>query len=669
MPAYLRLLLPPFLLVAAVAIQDAPPSPPPAEQDAGQTPESPETQGPAEQAVQYSQERHVEFLDETFPFDPERPAEGFWHGNIETEIGDVAGSFVVDYDENAPAGTNPWNVRATFAQVAHPNQPVNDVEIDGREIAFDFPFLIDLPDVISEFEFDGEITEDGQFYVGEMTWERLRQPAPFKFQRMPRTMDLENPIAYAGQIEFEEEIAFDITLVFAETPGGNWIGHIDIPAQRVAYWPLVNVRREGDEVVAEMGSRSPATYTGRIIDDGARYAGTYTQGPLELPFGFARVENYEVPDVEPVELRPPYRDEEVSFQAGDTTLQGTLALPDGEGPFAAAVLVAGRSQHGLFDRDLTLGEHRFFFELADDFARRGIATLRFEPTPPAEGAETAPQPTAAELAEYTEAALNYLRGREEIVEGEVGLIGHAEGGLAATLVAAENPDAVDFLALLSAPGLPGMEAELIQTRRKLESDGATPEQIEAITSAQEAMLRTFAAGADREEQAAATRAYIEAHVAADPRIPATSVPVLADRLVARMRSPWVSFLLETDPAAALARVEAPIYVATGSLDTQLAVDANVEAMMEAIENHDEPVDGVPRLTARRFEGLNHYFQRAETGDPAEYARLQTTWDPGFLLDLIGWVRRVTSPAPAETADDAADRPEPAADPDENDPTP
>jgi len=72
----------------------------------------------------------------------------------------------------------------------------------------------------------------------------------------------------------------------------------------------------------------------------------------------------------------PYHSREVRFpnsRAG-IELAGTLTLPEGAGPFPAAVLISGS---GPQDRDETFMGHKPFLVLADHLTRNGIAVLRF----------------------------------------------------------------------------------------------------------------------------------------------------------------------------------------------------------------------------------------------------------------------------------------------------
>ena len=72
----------------------------------------------------------------------------------------------------------------------------------------------------------------------------------------------------------------------------------------------------------------------------------------------------------------PYISRDLNLLAGDgVKLAGRLVLPEGEGPFPAALLVSGS---GAQDRDETLFGHKPFWIIADYLARRGIATLRLD---------------------------------------------------------------------------------------------------------------------------------------------------------------------------------------------------------------------------------------------------------------------------------------------------
>src|SRR5688572_5878859 len=70
-----------------------------------------------------------------------------------------------------------------------------------------------------------------------------------------------------------------------------------------------------------------------------------------------------------------HRDEEVSFRNGSIAIAGTLTIPSGSGPFPAVVLLSGS---GPQNRDSDVFGFRPFKLIADSFAQRGIAVLRYD---------------------------------------------------------------------------------------------------------------------------------------------------------------------------------------------------------------------------------------------------------------------------------------------------
>ena len=74
----------------------------------------------------------------------------------------------------------------------------------------------------------------------------------------------------------------------------------------------------------------------------------------------------------------PYRQEEVTFKNGDTTLAGTLTLPEGKGPFPAVILLSGSGQQNR-DEEISIAPgYKPFRVIADTLTRQGIAVLRYD---------------------------------------------------------------------------------------------------------------------------------------------------------------------------------------------------------------------------------------------------------------------------------------------------
>ena len=63
----------------------------------------------------------------------------------------------------------------------------------------------------------------------------------------------------------------------------------------------------------------------------------------------------------------------------------------------------------------------------------------------------------------------------------------------------------------------------------------------------------------------------------------------------------------------------------GEKDTQVPPTENLLAIEEALRE-----GGNPDVTAEVLPGLNHLFQTAVTGSPAEYAGIEETFSPAAL---------------------------------------
>ncbi len=51
------------------------------------------------------------------------------------------------------------------------------------------------------------------------------------------------------------------------------------------------------------------------------------------------------------------------------------------------------------------------------------------------------------------------------------------------------------------------------------------------------------------------------------------------------------------------------------------------------------------ITIKRYEGLNHLFQPANTGSIGEYAQIETTFDEQVLRDIVQGIQQKTDDRP------------------------
>jgi pimeloyl-ACP methyl ester carboxylesterase len=111
----------------------------------------------------------------------------------------------------------------------------------------------------------------------------------------------------------------------------------------------------------------------------------------------------------------------------------------------------------------------------------------------------------------------------------------------------------------------------------------------------------------------------------------------AERIARLLTDPWHRAFVDYDPAPMLERVKCPVLVLNGDLDLQVVADVNVPAIEAAFRK-----GGNQRVTVRRFPMLNHLFQTAATGLPAEYQQIDETIAPVVLDTIANWLHEVGS---------------------------
>lgn len=148
----------------------------------------------------------------------------------------------------------------------------------------------------------------------------------------------------------------------------------------------------------------------------------------------------------------------MTFDGPGGPLAGTLALPEGAGPFAGVVLVSGS---GPLDRDSNHRRIRFGVsqELAAALAHAGAASLRFDKRGVGASRSTGRDWRSAGLhdnADDVAAAVEALRARPEVRDDAVLVVGHSEGAVLACMLA-ERGIPLAGVGLLSGSARPGRQ--------------------------------------------------------------------------------------------------------------------------------------------------------------------------------------------------------------------
>jgi uncharacterized protein len=441
----------------------------------------------------------------------------------------------------------------------------------------------------------------------------------------------QSPLAggWGGALQVQA-IRLRLTLTVADSGGALQARFVSVDQGGSSFPATVTLR--GDSAIFEappIGASFRAVLVGR---DTLR--GSWVQGPGTLPLAMVRGADAGMVLRRPQVPRPPfpYRAEEVTVESvPGVRLAGTLTLPQGAGPHPAVLLVSGS---GAQDRDETLMGHKPFLVLADHLSRSGIAVLRLDDRGTGRSTGSFGAATSEDFARDAAAAVRWLRARPEVADDRVGIIGHSEGGMIAPMVAAQSGD-VAFIVLLAGPGIPAPELMVMQGALISRAGGDPEPEIARTSALQREMFAAIAQTADSAALHARltelARGY-QASLTPEERARPDASDATLTAAVNAMVSPWYRWFLRYDPASTLRGVRVPVLALNGSLDLQVPADENLAGIQQALR-----AAGNRDVTVEKLPGLNHLFQTARTGAPAEYAEIEETMSPAVLQRVTAWI--------------------------------
>ena len=296
-----------------------------------------------------------------------------------------------------------------------------------------------------------------------------------------------------------------------------------------------------------------------------------------------------------------FHETDFSVDEGERALPGTLAMPNGEGPFPAVVLVHGS---GPQDRDETIGANKPFLDIARGLAAQGIAVLRYEKRTQARPQDFANRDFSVDDETTSDAVLAVaaLRNTPGIDSNRVFVLGHSQGGMMAPRIAAKSGH-VAGLVLLAAPSRSLLDIVIEQNRRlAVLDDGKTSDA----------------------ERAAIDNLVEQVRLTRDPKTDPSTKTVLG-LPVGYWRS--VDAL---DPVKDAETDALPMLVLQGARDIQV-VDADWQGWKAAF--HDDP-----KVTFKLYEKLNHLGIAGEgEGSLAEYMQPGHV-DAQLIDDVAAWVK-------------------------------
>ena len=210
------------------------------------------------------------------------------------------------------------------------------------------------------------------------------------------------------------------------------------------------------------------------------------------------------------------------------------------------------------------------------------------------------------------------------------------------MVAASSGD-VDLVVLIAAPGVPGDEIILKQSRVLVEHTLRAPgslikeEKIEQMLDetlrTQELIFEAVKNEADNEVLADTLRSLIDKQLEKMGYLyDEAARSQMADAEIDKLISPWFRFFLTYDPRPTLSEVSTPVLAVGGSKDMQVDSSINLPAIEAALH-----AGGNTDVTTLELDGLNHLLQTADTGHVTEYGSIEETMAPSAMETIAAWI--------------------------------
>jgi pimeloyl-ACP methyl ester carboxylesterase len=502
--------------------------------------------------------------------------------------------------------------------------------IEASSVSFaNFNLKLELTSVGARFE--GKVSPDHEIIHGN--WSQGNVSIPLIFQRDTGAVarkpgDAIFPVEglWQGAVE-THGMRLRFQLHISHDTEGSLIAALDSLDQGVTGLPANHVTLKDPVFHFEIPSVA-GVYEGTLNPAKNAIAGKWSQTSADnLPLDFNRSDQTLELRRPQTPARPfPYAEEEVTFGGGaqGNLLAGTLTLPKGDGPFPVVLLIAGS---GPQDRDESLANHRPFLLIADALTRKGIAVLRYDKRGVGKSTGNPDTATTMDLAADAQSALAFLKSRKEIDGSRIGLIGHSEGAIIAPYMAGHSKE-VKWLVLLAAPATTGEKTLLNQSELIGRAGGLSDEQLEASLGFDQAAYALVRKEKDPNALAEKLVALVK-----ESGLDAALPPAALETQLRMLASPWFRFFLDYDPLPNLKAVNCPVRALYGQKDLQVAPKANLPLLQKAL--HDSMNT---QAETRELPELNHLFQHAYTGTPAEYAAIEETFSPEALALIVDWVK-------------------------------
>ncbi|MDB5144994.1 MAG: hypothetical protein JWQ66_3707 [Mucilaginibacter sp.] len=330
----------------------------------------------------------------------------------------------------------------------------------------------------------------------------------------------------------------------------------------------------------------------------------------------------------------PYKQEDVLISNNKSRVQlaGTLTIPSNGKVSKIVILITGS---GPQNRNEEILNHRPFLVWSDWLTRHGIAVLRYDDRGVGKSTGKFSTATTFDFADDVEAAISFIRSRRDLKKLSIGLMGHSEGGLIAPMVASRNKN-VKFIVLLAGPG-----NSIYQLGLQQSADMSRVAGVSEVVIAQNLALNKKFFDLTLQDSSLST-GQLKNNI--DTLLHHEMLSQHWDQAKFNkwkqqydfLITPWQRAFLKLKPADYLVKVKCPVLALNGTKDLVVNCQANLTGICKALDQ-----GGNKQYKVVPLKGLNHLFQKANTGNKTEYAQISETINPLALTTVSNWVNTLS----------------------------
>jgi uncharacterized protein len=402
-------------------------------------------------------------------------------------------------------------------------------------------------------------------------------------------------------------------------------GTIDIPQQAAYNLPVEFTYADEDSLIFQFQTGTgAAVFKGKLNDTRDEIAGEFEQIGTRFPFSIAR-------------------ETAASVSQSDSTGTG-LIIPTGAGQISGTLL-EGEAQKpmvilltgsGSQDRDENVAGFRVFGELAETLQDSGYSSFRYDDrgVGESEGPEDA---TLQDLSGDLKDIVDFLNENHNELFNGIVLLGHSQGGLVATLAAANISDLAGII-FMASPFLSGDEIINQQIRAISGVQGVNESIVEQNLVFQSRIYEVVRSRGDWEEIEQDLYERLEEQINTLPEQQRAALGNMdsfirsqISRQLAAAKTEWFRSFIEFEPAELIGSLEIPMLAVFGEKDMQVLAAPNREAAENLSQSENLSLESVT------IPAANHLFQKANTGMPGEYGMLEKRFADGFIEAIVEWL--------------------------------